>query len=35
MQMCVKSYKIDNRFLKSKLHMSKMLLGVFSFNSAK
>jgi hypothetical protein len=31
----VKSYKIDNRFLKSKLHMSKMLLGVFSFNSAK
>ena len=31
----VKSYKIDHRFLKSKLHMSKMLLGVFSFNSAK
>lgn len=31
----VKSYKVDKRFLKSKLHMSKMLLGIFSFNSAK
>jgi len=31
----VKSYKVDKKFLKSKLHMSKMLLGIFSFNSAK
>jgi len=31
----VKSYQLNKRFLKSKLHMSKMLLPIFNFNSAK
>lgn len=31
----VQSYQIDNKFLKSKLHMSKMLINIFTFNAAK
>ena len=31
----VKSYQLNKRFLKSKLHMSKMLLSIFNFQSAK
>ena len=31
----VKSYDLNNKFLKSKLHMSKMLINVFTFNAAK
>ena len=31
----VKSYQNNRQFLKSKLHMSKMLLIIFNFNSAK
>lgn len=28
----VKSYQMNKKFLKSKLHMSKMLLPIFNFN---
>ena len=31
----VASYRLDNRYLKSKLHMSKMVLPIFTFNAAK
>ena len=31
----VQSYRLDNQFLKSKLHMSKMLLPIFTFQAAK
>jgi hypothetical protein len=31
----VKSYQLNVQFLKSKLHMSKMMLSIFSFNAAK
>lgn len=31
----VDSYRRNNKFLKAKLHMSKMLLGIFNFNAAK
>lgn len=31
----VKSYQMNKKFLKSKLHMSKMLLPIFNFNQAK
>jgi len=31
----VKSYQDNRQYLKSKLHMSKMLLVIFNFNSAK
>jgi len=31
----VLSYRVDNQFLKSKLHMSKLLLPIFTFNAAK
>jgi len=31
----VKSYRVNRSFLRSKLHMTKVLLDVFSFNSAK
>ena len=31
----VTSYQMNKRFLKSKLHMSKLLLPIFNFNSAK
>jgi hypothetical protein len=31
----VKSYSLNRQFLKSKLHMSKMMLNIFNFNSAK
>jgi len=31
----VKSYEINRQFLKSKLHMSKMMINIFNFNSAK
>ena len=31
----VKSYRVNRTFLRSKLHMTKMLLDVFSFNSTK
>ena len=31
----VKSYQRNKSFLKSKLHMSKMLISIFNFNSAK
>jgi len=29
------SYQKNNKFLKSKLHMSKMMINLFNFNSAK
>ena len=31
----MQSYRLDNQFLKSKLHMSKMILPIFTFNAAK
>lgn len=31
----VNSYRLDNRFLKSKLHMSKLMLPIFTFMAAK
>jgi hypothetical protein len=31
----VNSYQLNNQFLKSKLHMSKMMLSIFTFNAAK
>ena len=31
----VNSYNLNNQFLKSKLHMSKMMLPIFDFNAAK
>ena len=31
----VASYRLDNQFLKSKLHMSKMVLPIFTFAAAK
>jgi hypothetical protein len=31
----VNSYQLNNQFLKSKLHMSKMMLTIFTFNAAK
>ena len=31
----VNSYNLSNQFLKSKLHMSKMVLPIFTFNAAK
>jgi len=31
----VQSYRLDNQFLKSKLHMSKMIMSIFTFNAAK
>ena len=31
----VKSYQMDKKFLKSKLHMSRLLLPIFNFNYAK
>ena len=35
METHVQSYKTDNMYLKSKLHMSKMMLPIFTFNAAK
>jgi len=31
----ITSYSKNNKFLKSKLHMSKMMMNLFNFNSAK
>jgi len=31
----ITSYQKNNKFLKSKLHMSKMMINLFNFNSAK